>query len=202
MKKLYLALLCGLLIGCQGKDVSLFNAAQAGNVKSVQKLITGGANVNFNEGNGWTPLMIAAAEDHADVVKVLLENGAHPNAQNQYGRTALHYATNYTLEPIVKLLLDYGADPTIKTYQNFGEEPEPETAFDAALRIFVPQFQRSNEEKQAAYNILKMFAHKTEKMDELHLGLCLALANYYKDKDFANYLIGKGAKRLPPQRAK
>lgn len=183
-----------LLIGCMSKDDSLFSAAGAGNTKTVQKLIAQGANVNFNEGVGWTPLMIAAAEDHADTVKVLLENGANPNAQNQYGKTALHYATNYALEPIVELLIEHGADPSIQTYQNFGNDPEPGSAIDAVFRIFVPRYQRSDEDKQAAYNILKMFVYKTDKVNDFQLGFALVLAEHYKDKTFYNDLVSKGAK--------
>jgi len=92
---------------------ALFDAAFAGNADRVGKLLAEGAEVNWRNAGGWTPLMIAAAERHLDAVAVLLEAKADPNQRNSYGRTALMFASRYGQLAIVERLLGAGADPNI-----------------------------------------------------------------------------------------
>ena len=194
MRKILLVLLCVTLVGC-GRNISLFNAAQNGNAETVRKLIALGADVNYQKKDGWTPLMTAAAEGHADAVKVLLENGAKPNAKSKSGRTALHFATQYGQEPVVKLLLDYGADPTAAIYPSFVKEREPKTPIETALHTFFTTQPKTDKEKKAAYNILKMFIYKTGQVYIQYEGYTpLMLANRYHDKTFSEYLTIQGAK--------
>ena len=94
-------------------EAALFDAAYAGNVDLLRKLLAEGANVNWRNAGGWTPLMIAAAERHLDAVAVLLEAKADPNQRNSYGRTALMFASRYGQLAIVERLLGAGADPNI-----------------------------------------------------------------------------------------
>lgn len=194
MKKIGLVLLCVLLVGC-GKNFSLFNAVQAGNASTVKKLIAFGADVNAQKKDGWTPLMVAAAEGHADVVKVLLDGGAKPNAKNKSGRTALHFATQYTQEPVVKLLLDYGADPTATIYPSFVKEREPKTPIEIALHVFATTQPKTDEEKRAAYNILKMFIYKTNQVYIQYEDVTLPMLAYrYQDKALYEHLVNSGVK--------
>ena len=62
-------------------------------------------------GNGvYTPLMIAAREEHFQIVKYLIEQGeADPNIANSGGVNALHYAVVYnrTNTELIELLLAY-----------------------------------------------------------------------------------------------
>jgi ankyrin repeat protein len=92
---------------------SLYNAAENGATATVRSLLTAGADPNWRNAVGWTPLMIAAAEKHPDTVAALLEAKADPNARNSYGRTALMYASGYGQDTIVERLLAAGADPNI-----------------------------------------------------------------------------------------
>jgi len=94
-------------------EAALFDAAYAGNVDLLRKLLTEGANVNWRNAGGWTPLMIAAAERHLDAVIVLLDAKADPNQRNSYGRTALMFASRYGQLAIVERLLAAGADPNV-----------------------------------------------------------------------------------------
>ena len=187
-----------LLAGCarvkndKNIDKELFAAAKQGELEDVSNLLEKGANVNFvcedSSCKGWTPVMIAAAENHADVVKLLLEKGADPNAQNQYGRTALHFAVNYSLEPIVNSLLAYKADPTIKTFQNQGKE-EPSTPTEAAMRRI-----ESNIANKAAYNILKTLIYRTKEVNvEYEHSTPLMVAVFANDFNFTKFLLDNGA---------
>ena len=197
-KLIVLAVSVILFAGCvqvkSNKDINkeLFTAAKQGQLENVKNLLGKGANVNFvcedSSCKGWTPVMIAAAENHADVVKFLLENDADPNAQNQYGRTALHFAVNYSLEPIVNLLLEYKADPTIRTYQNQGKE-EPATPTEAAMRRM-----ESSLGNRAAYNILKTLVYKTKEVNvEFAHSTPLMVAVIANDYDFTKFLLDNGA---------
>src|SRR5579864_3382766 len=44
-------------------------------IASVQALIDGGANVNFRDPNGETPLMMGAGYGYTDIVQLLLKRG-------------------------------------------------------------------------------------------------------------------------------
>ncbi|MDR1123856.1 MAG: ankyrin repeat domain-containing protein [Elusimicrobiota bacterium] len=103
----------------------IYTAAENGDVKEVFRLILTGADVNtvcVYECQGWTPLMIAAAENHKDVVDLLLANKANPNAQNAFGRTALHFAVRYGYIPIIKSLLTANANPNIQSNDGIDNE--------------------------------------------------------------------------------
>lgn len=199
MKKLSIIFVFVLItvIACNKRvtnyDQSLFTAAKQGNIVAVKELINKGADINFvceTSCKGWTPLMIAAAENHIDVVKFLLEKGANPNVQNQYGRTALHFAVNYSFEPIVNLLLENGADPKIKTFQNLeSNKKEPSSPIEAAIRR-----EDSRNHSKSSYNILKTLIYKTGEVNaEYDQVTPLVAAVVANDYDFVKYLLENGA---------
>eukprot|EP00301_Raphidiophrys_heterophryoidea_P014640 c23078_g1_i1.p1 GENE.c23078_g1_i1~~c23078_g1_i1.p1 ORF type:complete len:288 (-),score=57.51 c23078_g1_i1:336-1154(-) len=73
--------------GTSGGDANeqLRDAAKAGDHARVQRLLQGGANVNFSDDQGNRPIHLAAMLGHVDVVKVLLEGGAQTNHRNRLG---------------------------------------------------------------------------------------------------------------------
>ena len=98
---------------------ALYAAAEKGHLDVVTLLIGKGANPNVHMGQqsccpGWTPLMIATAENHPTAVQALLEAGSDVNAQNRLGRTALMYAANYGLIQIIQSLVKAGADVNMR----------------------------------------------------------------------------------------
>src|SRR2546422_2234588 len=94
-----------------------YMAAYAGRTDLIKKLIEMRVDVDkpvagltdSAPGRGWTPLMIAAAEGHAETVSALVEGGANVNATNALGRTALMFASSYGFLAIVQDLLDHRA---------------------------------------------------------------------------------------------
>lgn len=63
------------------------------------------------DGNGSTPLLVAAGNDDAAQVRQLLKAGADPNVRNTLGTTPLLEAAFLSNSEIIKALLDAGADP-------------------------------------------------------------------------------------------
>jgi ankyrin repeat protein len=55
----------------------------------VKMLIAAGANLNFQEENGKTPLIIAARVSQYDIAYTMLEAGADPMIKNNWGQTIL-----------------------------------------------------------------------------------------------------------------
>ncbi|KAH8329501.1 hypothetical protein KR074_012155 [Drosophila pseudoananassae] len=67
-------------------------AASYGQLVSVQLLVTAGANVNFMAPDLVSPLLLAAAGGHNEIVRFLLDHGAESTHMDIMGNTALMYA--------------------------------------------------------------------------------------------------------------
>lgn len=88
----------------------LFEASARGVVGRAKAALVAGANVNGqDQSSGFTPLMIAVDNEHAEIVVLLLGQGATLDATNKLGNTALHIAAYKATISIPKLLLDKGA---------------------------------------------------------------------------------------------
>jgi uncharacterized protein YecT (DUF1311 family) len=96
----------------------------------LRRLLATGANPDFPNEFGKTPLMVAAHLNRVDAVRALLKAGAKinlatnggpdPNCSRpmRTGRTALMYAAENANPVVMKVLLDAGADPTSRDSQN------------------------------------------------------------------------------------
>lgn len=65
--------------------------------------------VDSKDKYGWTPLQIAAARGHIDIVKYLVEKGADVNIVDTYGFSALHLAALKGDNRVFEWLVDHGA---------------------------------------------------------------------------------------------
>ena len=138
-------------IQCSAQETELHRAANEGDLRWVQHVLNSGVYVDATNGDGETPLDLAAEHGHADVVQVLLDAGARlerdalyvpallckvavlqllidagadPNAVNSDGDTALHKAAGCVLPnaaEVVLVLLNAGADPN--AVNSDGETP-------------------------------------------------------------------------------
>jgi ankyrin repeat protein len=118
-----------LLLGgsVQAADSPLSNAAQLGDLETLQELIAGGADVNVPGGDGSTALLWASYQSYPEMVEALIRAGADPNLANNYGVTPLLQVSRTGDSPLMALLLEVGADPT-------QTNPEGETPLMAASR--------------------------------------------------------------------
>jgi len=103
------------------------DAAHAGNLSSVRKLIKEKADVNAISNDGSTALLWAAYHGDADMAKALIAAGASVDVPNRYGVTPLLMASRNGDVDVMKVLLEAGAQAT-------RWHPEGETPLMAAAR--------------------------------------------------------------------
>ena len=124
MKHLLLTTIAAVLVvGCgesqppkpptaKAPDISIFEAAEAGDIEAVKKAIAAGTDVNAKDKDGWTPLHPASYEGHQEIVELLIAKGADVNARvelgPQQGMTPLDSANNSGRTVIVSLLRKHG----------------------------------------------------------------------------------------------
>lgn len=82
-----------LVAHAEGKN--LLAAAIAGDYAAAQNAIDQGANVDWANNQGNTPLHEAAGRGHENIVELLLQHGANVNAQDNKGMIPLVYAAGY-----------------------------------------------------------------------------------------------------------
>lgn len=110
--RLRIAVFLGLTIPMSAVSFgdTIHDAAKVGDLARVQRLIVDGVDVNGNDINDETPLIIASLEGQGEVASYLLQRGANIQAKNARGLSALHAAAYNGHHEIVTLLLAKGAD--------------------------------------------------------------------------------------------
>ena len=68
-------------------------------------MIENGATVNAQSHNGFTPLYMAAQEDHESIVNLLLESGADPALEMDNGFTPLDVAMQQGHNNVASILV-------------------------------------------------------------------------------------------------
>ena len=95
---------------------ALYMVSSNGDFRIIKKLLSSGANPNmFVKGTKWTPLIVASANGHIDVVKSLLKAKVDTHYQDVYGKTALHSAVQHNHVDIVNELVQANVNPTLTT---------------------------------------------------------------------------------------
>lgn len=86
-------------------NTALTYAARDGFTEIARLLIDYGADVNWIDGEGVTPLILASFKNHRSLVQLLLDHGADTATRDQWNRTALDYALRRgESDPIAQLL--------------------------------------------------------------------------------------------------
>ncbi|WVZ86206.1 hypothetical protein U9M48_033028 [Paspalum notatum var. saurae] len=78
--------------GMPGGFYALHCASRRGDTAAVRHLASTGCDVNIPDGDGYTPLMLAAREGHAGVCEILISYGARCDLRTPRGETALSLA--------------------------------------------------------------------------------------------------------------
>ena len=72
------------------------------------------ASIQDRDTSSWTPLIMAAAKGHPEVVQLLIERKANVNARGNGNVTALHLAMEGKHNEVMEALLAAGADPNVQ----------------------------------------------------------------------------------------
>ena len=88
------------------------------NLNLVRDLIALGANVDWQNNNGWTALHWCAYNNHSRILGLLIDAGVDVNIQDNDGWAALHWCAFMNQPDIARMLIDAGADVNIQ--QNAG----------------------------------------------------------------------------------
>ena len=87
----------------------MIRACDEGNLEIVQYLVENGADVNYHDDSGDSPLICATVIGSKPTTKLLLSSSVDVNAINRLGATALGYAQHHGHHSVEKLLADAGA---------------------------------------------------------------------------------------------
>ena len=93
---------------------ALLGAVADGEIEIARKLLARGANANFRNRSGETPLTFSAAWNQLDLLRLLLSHGADPNIADRTGGTALMLAAQHGSAQMVRELLRKNANPRLK----------------------------------------------------------------------------------------
>ena len=115
MKSLFVSIFATLLlVGCRPSvpDISIYDAAESGNIEAVKQHLAAGTDVNAKDKDGWSPLHPASYEGHQEIVELLIAKGADVNAKVEFGSlqgmTPLDSANNSDRTEIVSILRKHG----------------------------------------------------------------------------------------------
>ena len=73
-------------------------------------LLDEGADLNIQDHDGFTALIVASSQGHLEIARLLLDRGATTDIQDNNGRTALVRATGKGQIELERLLIKRGAD--------------------------------------------------------------------------------------------
>jgi len=98
--------------------MNITDAARNGELDSMRFIISGGVDVNKDNWEGQTPLLLASEAGNNEMVMFLLANGANIKHADLYGNTALHLACSKGYLDVVTVLVESGAPIDITNKQD------------------------------------------------------------------------------------
>lgn len=99
----------------RGPDINreLMMASARGDLWRVRYLVEQGADVNFRDEEGYTPLTWAAQHGHVPIAEYLIGRFAQVNPTDKSGYTPLMWAAQQGHVPVIESLLRRGANPWV-----------------------------------------------------------------------------------------
>lgn len=133
-------------------DQKLFDTVQHGDIDGAQTLLDEGANPNFRNNSGTTPLHAAVKAGYTDVAELLLDYGADPDAKDTNDSTPLHIAVQQRYIAVVQLLLNRWADREVKNKS--GSTPLHLVRDETIARLFFDEEPEVNQSEKASWQEL------------------------------------------------
>lgn len=93
------------------EDAPVVTAVILGDIEDLQRLLDEGANINTQDSNGASALMMAIEQDWANPkwIDLLISKGIDINLQNKDGDTALDLARYFERKESIQKLITFGA---------------------------------------------------------------------------------------------
>jgi len=96
---------------------ALIKAADTKDTAALRQALENNADINTKDANGFTPVIIAAFQNHFETLDILVENGAELNHMTTRGSSALslalyHMPHSAEAQKCLDRLLEAGADPS------------------------------------------------------------------------------------------
>jgi uncharacterized protein len=86
-------------------------------IRTVEKLLNRGADIDAQDNNGQTPLHYAIGQNQTTIAKLLIIKEADMDIPNKYGMTPLHQAAFKGNADIIQFMIDNGATVDVKNKQ-------------------------------------------------------------------------------------
>ena len=80
-------------------------------------MIANGAQIDFQDENGWTPLVITVFKNHFKLFQFLVKEGANIEAKDQFGNSTLHYAAEENKTLMVEQLIENDINSTNNVFE-------------------------------------------------------------------------------------
>ena len=93
----------------------LFDAANAGNIQQISKLLSQGLDINVSNAQRETALHMVAARGHFEAVMFVVRSGAYINAPTVKNWIPLHHAVRFRHPNIVNFLIKRGSSAQART---------------------------------------------------------------------------------------
>jgi len=90
-------------------DDLLIFSCRSGNLELIRERVNQGANIDYKDNDGTTPILTAIKNGHFSIVKALIEKGASVSCVDHHGNNPLDYASEFRNKEIAKLLFENGA---------------------------------------------------------------------------------------------
>jgi glutaminase len=90
--------------------VEMIWAASIGDLRSILRLVARGVPTDCADYDFRTPLHLAAAEGHVEVLRYFVAHGINPNPRDRWGNTPLQDAARHGQTAAVELLRAHGAE--------------------------------------------------------------------------------------------
>jgi len=97
-------------------------AASDGKLGAIKYLLDHNVSINVQDGNGCTPVVIAAQHEQHNTVVLFLKNGADMNLRDSNGDTALHWAAYKGFSELVGLL-SHTCPGAVDAADDYGQAP-------------------------------------------------------------------------------